>query len=62
MLIPGLYLSTQFFTSPCLQGVPIPQRSFTRMLSRTGLDTAYEINSEMCKINDHRKHSSYVFE
>lgn len=34
---PGLNLSWQFLTSPCLQAVPAPHLSFTKMLSRTGL-------------------------
>ena len=33
----GSYSSWQFLTSPCLHIVPKAQRSFTRMLSRTGL-------------------------
>ena len=35
----GSYRSWQFLTSPCLHIVPNAQRSFTRMLSRTGLKT-----------------------
>ena len=35
----GSYRSWQFLTSPCLHIVPNAQRSFTRILSRTGLKT-----------------------
>lgn len=34
----GSNLSAHAFTSPCLHDVPAPHRSFTRMLSRTGLE------------------------